>query len=77
MTTSVHAVVGPSWEDLDGQQQEDYAWHLRAILGFGDRFLLQPDESAAFNKATHEQHAEAMCRTLTANDKAQLRSEAE
>ena len=69
MTTSVDAVVGLSWDDLGGAQQEDYAWHMRDILGYGKRFLLLPDESAAFASATAEQHAEAMRRTLLANAK--------
>ena len=67
MTTSVHAVVGLSWDDLDGEQREDYAWNLREILSYGERFLLLPDESAAFASATPEQCAEAMRRTLQAN----------
>jgi len=53
-----------SYEDLDGAQMEDYALHMRDILGFGGRFLVQSDESAAFNNATAAQLAEAMRRTL-------------
>jgi hypothetical protein len=53
-----------AWEDLDGAQQEDYAWHLRDVLGFAGRWLLKDDEAAAFRNATPEQLEEAMRRTL-------------